>query len=156
MGICNRLLPVLALLPLGILSCQTGKPDKNTPALITYTFQVQVREKYCHAARMDQTLVKETEREKAYASQVLFFIKKGSTDTLSATTVSTGECSIKLSPGVYGIYFPEKMTQKRANNTQRCRDWQSIPDTTVALDYSQIPIPLNLFRGCSPCQPIRQ
>lgn len=155
MVIHKYFLLALGLLPAALLACKTGKPKSGVPA-VTYTFQVQVREKYCHAARMDPTLVKETEREKAYASQPLYFIKKGNADTLSATTASTGECSLKLVPGVYGIYFPEKINPKRANNTQRCRDWLTQPDTTVTLDASQTIVPLHLFRGCSPCQPIRQ
>lgn len=153
MRIHKYTLPVLALLVSGLFSCKTGK---NTLPAATYTFRVQVREKYCHAARLDATLVKESEREKAYASQVLFLIKNGSTDTLSVTTGATGEWSATLPAGSYGIYFPEKITGKRANNTQRCRDWQATPDTVIRLTPSETSIPLKLFRGCSPCQPIRQ
>lgn len=155
MVVHNYLYLALCLLPAALFSCKTGQ-NKPAAAPVTYTFRVQVREKYCHAARMDQTLVKETEREKPYASQALFFIKKGSADTLSATTLADGQCSLKLVPGVYGVYFPEKMTQKRTNNTQRCRDWQATPDTTLVLDAAQPEVRLGLFRGCSPCQPVRQ
>lgn len=156
MGIFPKHTLLLGILPaLALSACKTGKPDTKTVAT-EYTFQVQVREKYCHAARMDQTLVKETEREKPYASQKLFLLKKGSTDTLSVTTTASGECSAKLGAGTYGIYFPEKFTERRANNTQRCRDWQAMPDTTVVLAPSQTGLTLNLFRTCSPCQPVRQ
>ena len=147
---------LLCALPLlAISACKTGKPDVRA-AVTEYRFRVQVREKYCHAAHMDPTLIKETEREKPYVSQKLFFLKKGGTDTLSVSTDAQGGCSVKLGAGTYAVYFPEKITGSRVNNTQRCRDWQASADTTLVLGPSQTEVPLNLFRTCSPCQPIRQ
>lgn len=136
-----------------LFSCKTGK---NTATLTAYTFTVKVREKYCYAARLDANIIKDSEKEKVYANQSLYVVKKGGTDTLSFPTTINGEFTAKLAEGVYQIYFPEKFAYGPQGHTQKCKTWRQVPDTTVVLNPAQTSVRLNLYRPCSPCNPIRQ
>lgn len=153
MGYMTKWMMGICLLAGSALACKTAKQPETATA---YSFSVRVREKYCHAARLDAQLVKESEQEKPYAGQRLYILKNGNRDTLSITTTATGGFTRTLTPGVYRIYFPEKFDGKALSPSQRCKDWLLAPDTTLVLDGTQTDVPLRLFRGCSPCNPIRQ
>lgn len=132
-------------------SCKT----RPKPVVSEYNFKILVREKYCNALRLDETLIRETEKEKPYASQQIYFIKRGTTDTLNFPTTVSGELTRKLEAGVYQVFFPEKFAKGPQGHTQKCKEWRMIPDTTITLEPTITNIELRLYRPCSPCNPIR-
>lgn len=133
-------------------ACNTTKKA----VLTEYTFTVRVKEKYCNAARINETLIRESEQEKVYANQVLFLVKKGTTDTINYPTTVNGQFTRKFLPGMYEVYFPEKFKKGPNEFRQKCKDWRQVPDTTIVLDPSTPTVNLRLFRPCSPCEPFRQ
>jgi hypothetical protein len=124
--------------------------------LTEYTFTISVREKYCYGARLDETLIRESEKEKPFASARIFFIKKGTTDTLNLATTLAGQVTYKLETGIYQVFFPEKFAPGPQGYTRQCKDWRMQPDTTLVLNPTKTQIPMKLYRPCSPCNPIRQ
>lgn len=121
-----------------------------------YTFTIRVKEKYCYGARLDETLVKETEKEKPYANDELYLVKRGSTDTLNYPTTLSGQFTRKFTPGTYMVFFPEKFRKGPMDYSSKCKEWRVKPDTVIVLDPSYPNVNLNLYRPCSPCNPIRQ
>jgi hypothetical protein len=146
-----RSLFILSLAVVAFCGCKVSR-NKN---LAEYTFTISVREKYCYAARLDETLMRESEKEKPFASSRIFFVKKGTTDTLNLATTLAGQVTQKLETGVYQVFFPEKFAYGPQGHTQRCKDWRLQPDTTMVLDPSMTQVPMKLYRPCSPCNPLR-
>jgi hypothetical protein len=148
----KRTLFFILLVLLAFYGCKLSRNRNVTE----YTFTISVREKYCYGARLDETLIRESEKEKPFASGRIFFIKKGTTDTLNLATTLAGQVTQKLETGVYQVFFPEKFAPGPQGYTARCKDWRGKPDTTLVLDPSVTQVSMKLYRPCSPCNPIRQ